>query len=333
MSAYYVRMANLSRIPSRFLAASLVTGLLVISTFVATRAQSGPTAPADRWRQAVNDWEAGDYHLALPHLLAIMRSPAAAEYLERVALLTGEYYPSVTIANDGRVPRLSADGRLAIFETGPATAPITRIVRVPDGAAAPAPAAELQGVGVAVNPAGTHVVWIRPPQNAEWTAAQQVLAAPGPNTPERQAATLQAAWLLATSGDLVVRELASGTERVIATAGLAKASRAFAADNRSIFFIGADVADLSRSDIYLVSDAAAPQRLTEDAGFKTLLAVDPKGAALLYNTGGAAPFRRPPTAPAPAVPAGQDDQGAGRAGGASRADNAGRAEGPGEEVS
>ncbi|MSO49330.1 MAG: M20/M25/M40 family metallo-hydrolase [Acidobacteria bacterium] len=312
-------MANLSRIPTRFMAASLVTGLLVISTFVATRAQSGPTAPADRWRQAVNDWETGDYHQALPHLLAIMRSPAAAEYLERVALLTGEYYPSVTIANDGRAPRLSADGRLVIFETGPASAPITRIIRVPDGAsAAPTQAAELQGAGVAVNAAGTHVVWIRPPQSAEWTAAQQALAAPGPITPERQAVTMPAAWLTATSGDIVVRDLASGTERVIATPGLAKTSPAFAADNRSVFFIGADVADLSRSDLYLVSDVAAPQPLTTEPGFKTLLAVDPKGAALLYNTGGAAPFRRPPTAPAAAAPAGQAGQGAGRAGGAGR---------------
>ncbi len=318
-------MANLGRIPTRFLIASLVTGVLVISTFVATRAQSGPTVPADRWRQAVNDWEAGDYHMALPHLLTIMRSPAAAEYLERVALLTGEYYPSATIANDGRVPRLSADGRLVTFETGPVTAPITRIVRVPDGAGPPAAAVELQGAGAAVNAAGTHLVWIRPPQSAEWTAAQQALVTPGPNTPERQAATLQAAWLLATSGDLVVRDLASRTERVIATAGLAKATPTFAADNRSVFFVGADVANLARSDIYLASDGAAPQRLTEDAGFKTLLAVDPKGAALLYNTGGAAPFRRPPTTPAAAAPAGQDGQAGGRAGGAGRAGGPGGA--------
>jgi hypothetical protein len=261
-------MADQPRIPRRFLAAALVTILLAGGVFVALRAQSGAVPPADQWRQALDEWDAGDYQLALPRLVSIMRSPVAQEYLERVALLTGEFHPSIAIANDGRLPKLSANGQFVTFETGPTTEPVTRVVR----AAAGGPlVAELPGAGAAINTAGTHVVWIRPVKTPEWIAAQTILATPGPNTPERQAAAATVSWLAATAGDLVVRDLASGTERVIATTNLAKSTPVFAADDRSVLFIGSEAADLSRTDIYRVSEAGAPERLTADPGFKTLL--------------------------------------------------------------
>lgn len=264
--------------------------------FVVAQAQPGAVTAADHWRQAVNDWEAGDYQLALPHLLSLMRSSASQEYLERVALLTGEYYPSITIANDGRSPRLSADGRFVMYEIGAASDPTTRIVRVSAGAPV---VAELQGAAAAINAAGSHVAWIRPVKGPDWTAAA-------------------AAWLTATAGELVVRDLATGTERVLPTPGLAKTAPVFAADDRAVLFIGSDVNDLTRTDIYRVGDTGAPERLTAEPGFKTLLAVDPTGAALLYATVGA-PFR-----PAPASETSQPGAG-GRAGGAGRAGGPGGA--------
>jgi hypothetical protein len=310
-------MVDLSRFRRRTLLTSAGLALALAGGLSATQGQSTPAAPADRWRQALNDWDAGDYHLAVPHLLAIMRSPAAAEYLERVALLTGEYYPSITIAADGRTPRLSADGRLVLFEIGPAADPTTRIVRAAPGAAV---VADIRGTGVTVNAAGTHAVWVRPPQTPEWADAQKVLAAPGPNSPERQAANVAAAWLAASAGDLVVRDLAAGTERVVPTPGLVKTSPVFAGDARNVIFVGAEAADLSRSDIYIVRGAAAPERLTTEAGFKTLSAVAPAGTVLLYSTAGGATFRRPAD-PAAAAPAGGGGAPGGRGGG--------RAGGPG----
>ena len=283
-------------------AISLVAGGLVMA-----RPQSGIVSPADHWRQAVNDWDAGDYQLALPHLLALMKSPAAQEYLERVALLTGEYYPSITITNDGRVPKLSANGQFVTFETGPAADPTIRVVRTATNAVA----AEVRGAGAAINGAGSHVVWIRPTKSPEWDAAQKVLATPGPNSPERTAAGQTVAWLAATTGEMVVRDLTTGTERVVAAPGLAKTAPTFAHDD-AVLFVGSEVGDLTRTDIYRVSGAGAPERLTTEPGLKTLVAVAPKGAALVYTNTGTA-FRRPAAADA-AAPAG----GGGRGGGGAR---------------
>jgi Tol biopolymer transport system component len=303
-------MMDQVRSSRRFLAASFFT-LLVAGSLVAARSQTTANAPADLWRQAVNDWEAGDYHLALPRLLTLMRSSAAQEYLERVALLTGEYYPSVTIANDGRAPKLSPNGQWVTYETGPTSDPIIRVVRLSGGAAIDVP-----GTGANINAAGTHMAFMRSPKSAEWNSAQQILATPGPVSAERQAATLTGAWLLATQGELVVRDLTSGAERVVATPGLARTSPSFAADGRSLIFVGSDVNDLTRSDIYRAGDTGAPERLTSEPGFKGLIAVDPKGTALLYSNAGIQ-FRRPATADAPgaAAPGGGRAGGAGRAGG------------------
>ncbi len=302
---------------SRMITALLVSGAVAMG--LASGQSSPTTTPADHWRQAIEHWEAGRYHEAVPRLITVLKSPAANEYLEPIALLTGDWYPSIEIAPDGRLPRLSPDGQLAVYETGAASDPVTRVVRVAPGAPV---VAELRGGGATVNATGTHVAYIRSPRTPAWTAAQALLTQPGPNTPERQATALEAAWLLASEGELVVREVATGTDRAIATAGLLKANPAWAADNRQLWFIGASPDDVTQSDLYLARDAGAPERWTLEEGYKTLTAVDPTGGAVLYTTGGTATFRRP--APPPAAPAG-----GGRAGGAGRGGGGGRAGGPG----
>jgi Tol biopolymer transport system component len=254
--------------------------------------QPAAQAPGDAdWRAAVDAWEAGRYPDALTRLTTLLKSPAAAAYAERVALLTGEWYPSVAVAMDGRNPRLSPDGRFVTYETGPTAAPVTRVVRADANGAL---VAEVPGASAQINAAGTHLLYLRPPQTPEWTAAQ--------------GNALQANWLLATGGSIVIRDLATGAERVANTGAILKANPVFASDGREALFVGAEDADLTRSDIYLTT-ATGPRRLTNEPGFKTLTAVDPSGKALLYTTG-AILFRRPPT------PGAEPPAGAGRAGGA-----------------
>ena len=52
-----------------------------------------------------------------------MQSPAAAEYFERVALLTGELYTTTVLTTDGRNPRDLGQRAYASYETGRATRP------------------------------------------------------------------------------------------------------------------------------------------------------------------------------------------------------------------
>src|SRR6187401_47278 len=93
----------------------LVALVLGAGIVVAERGQSPvpstqPSAPspAARWQRALDAWETGSYPAALDDLRAIMRSPAAAEYLDRVALLTGELFVTTQLTTAGDIPRLSA---------------------------------------------------------------------------------------------------------------------------------------------------------------------------------------------------------------------------------
>ena len=286
-----------------------MTGVTALT--VRARDQAAATTPDAQWRSAVDAWEAGDYRASLGTLRTLMKSPASGEYLERVALLTGELFVTTEITTDGSGAAVSADGRFVSVESGPANAPITRLYRLTAGRAEQI--AELPGGDGVFDRNGPRFAWIRPPKNAEWNAAQQAYSQASTNQ-ERQAAMAPINWLLAKSGDLVVRDLSTGTERVGATPGLLKSQVTWGATGR-LLFIGSSESDLTRSDVYRVSETGAPERVTTESGFKTLMSVDPSGKALVYQATMTPTFRSPAPAPADPSAAGGRGAGGGRGGG------------------
>jgi hypothetical protein len=284
--------------------AALITAFVVTVAWIAAQTpapapRTGATSqtaaalsPADHWRRAVDGWDAGQYPDALRDLKAILQSSSAAEYRDRVAELTGEVFTTSEVTTDGRNPRISAGGQYISYEAGPPAKITTHVVRL--GAGAPQPVAAFAGVNLAFNAAGIEAVYLRPASTPEWTAATEALDA-ADNAQDRQAAQALVNFLLAKN-DLVVRNLGSGAERVVPTGGLLKSAPMFAADGHNILFIGSDEKDLARSDIYLTSDTGAPVRLSSEAGHKSNVVVDPRGASLLYTVTGTAPFRQPAAA-------------------------------------
>src|SRR5262245_31130490 len=118
--------------PSRVsvVALCLVVAVSAVSGQSGAPGQGQSSSPDALWRRALDAWDAGQYPNALKDLQALMRAPAAAQYLERVALLTGELFVTTELSNDGRNPRISADGQVATYETGNPQDPVTRIVRL-----------------------------------------------------------------------------------------------------------------------------------------------------------------------------------------------------------
>src|SRR6187399_2471469 len=117
--------------------------------------------PAARWQRAVDAWEAGSYPAALADLGTLMRSPAAAEYFDRVALLTGELYVTTVLTTETPVanaPRISGNGSYASYQTGAAAAALTSIIKLDPK---PEKVAELPTALVAFDRAGRRVAWLR----------------------------------------------------------------------------------------------------------------------------------------------------------------------------
>ncbi len=264
--------------------------------------QAGGTAAAGtRWLAATDAWEAGDYPAALDTLRQLMRSPEAPAYFERAALLTGELFVTTEITADGRNPALSADGQYVSYETGPTADPTTHVVRVTASGAERG--AELRGGGVVFAPTDARIVWIRPrPATTAETAASRT------------------AWDLALQGELVVRDLASGSEQVLNTGTLLKADPAWTPDGTAVMFIGAEPSDLSRSDVYATAPTAAGpfRRVTSDPGYKSGIRIGTTEPALFYQVSATPAFRDPAAAA---------EAGGGR-GGAGRGRRGGRGGGP-----
>ncbi len=272
-----------------------LTAVLLVGFVAAAQSQSGaqnatPSAEA-RWRRATDAWDTGAYPTALEELRALMKSPQAMDYLERVALLTGELFVSTEIAPDGANPRISADGGYVSYVTGPPT--VTRIVRT---ASPQDKVAELPSTITAFDRSGRRVAWLR-----------------GGQPPDTRAS------------EIVVRHLDTGQEQVWLGAGLYKAGLMWSDD--AVVFLGAEDGNTTRTDFYAVRSGAAPVRLTEEPGFKTNPFFDGRGTVLAYTVANASPFA-PPAAGGGRAGGGGAGGGGGRAGGGGAGGGGGRGGAP-----
>jgi hypothetical protein len=215
-------------------------------------------APATLWQEAGDAWEAGHYPTALERLRTLMRSASAAEYFDRVALLTGELHVTTVLTTDGRNPRLSGNGAYASYETGPTATARTVIVALDPK---PQVVAELPATNVALDRAGRRVAWLRAASSGDAAAAE-----------------------------IVVRDLPAGQDRVVAGPGLRKTALAWSGDDRQVIFVGAAASDLTRTDVYITRDGADPLSLTSEAGNKTNVQIDAAGRTLVYAETMQSPF-------------------------------------------
>jgi hypothetical protein len=230
---------------------TLVIFGLAATHALAQRNASHQPAPSTRWDRAVEAWEAGRYPEALSDLLALLDAPGGIEYVERIALLTGELFPAREVTRDGRNPRLSAGGRYVAYDAGSGAEAVTRIVGNDPGMPV---VAEVRGASVVFDPAGTRVAWLRAAQGA----------APA-------------------SSAIVVRDLASGVEREWLGGAQLRSGLSWSGDGRRVIFIGGDPADTTRSDVYAADGTGGSAvRLSTQPGIKTRSTLDAENGSLVY---------------------------------------------------
>ncbi len=210
-------------------------------------------ASAERMMFAEQAWAAGDYVRSLTALGTVLRGRDAAQFRERVALLTGENWRTSLVAENARAPRWSPDGKRAAFETGTGASRVTRVVDVQDGFPV---RAEVAGGDVVFSPDGARVGYITG-QGAE--------------------------------AGVMLRELGDGRESTIALPGLVPAQLEFAHDGALL--VVAAVTDSVRTRVYRVKNGASPQRLSRTDSVVSDVQVARGGSHLLYSVGGRSPVQ------------------------------------------
>jgi Tol biopolymer transport system component len=265
----------------------------VIAALLAT--VSGQQAPKPDIETAALAWDRGDYAAALTAYKTLLAAPGGEQWLETIALQTGELFQTREITTDGANPRFSPDGRFVSYEAGSGT---SRHTHVAEPGAGMRLAAEVKGHSLGFLPQGDRVVYLKLQPSEELTRAQALLDEAG-QTPARFGAQQRLNWLLYKHVDIVTRSLSTGQERVCPTDGLLKSAVVPSADGRLIYVTGAREDDPSRSDIYSVAiDCDHPVAVTKEPGYKAGVVVDPRGAVLLYGTLGTNPFAKPAAAAA-----------------------------------
>jgi len=282
-------------------AADARRGRAAIALSIAIAAAAGTAALAAaraastlaRAFDAANDaWERGEYAAALNGYIQILSSPGGGEWLQPIALATGEWFETREITTDGRAPRFSPDGAFIVYETGLETSRRTKILR---NDATRAEIADLPGVSATFSPSLGRVAYLKIPEgNEEIRRASDALAAAALTAQNRGQLTQTLAWLIAKHAAIVVRDLGSGREMELPAPDLVKTGLTFRADGRVLYFLGARESDPDRTDVFEISELAPKPVLVVNAGgLKNAPMVDPAGRVVIYTVPAVSPLRRP----------------------------------------
>jgi peptidase M28-like protein len=253
---------------------------------------------------AANDaWERGDFVGALTSYIQLLNGPQGDAMLEPIARRTGEVFRTDELTADGRNGRFAADSRYIVYEIGLESSRRTRVLR---NDAERAVVADLPGISATFSSDGARVAYLKVVETAEVKKAAQALDAATLTQSDRSLLVQTLTWQIARDSVIAVRDVTSGHEIDLPTPVMVKSSLTYAADGRTLYFLGAKDDNDTRTDIYKISETSdGPTLAVDAAGLKSAPLVDPGGAVLVYTVPTVSPLRRPgaASAPRPAGPA------------------------------
>lgn len=217
-------------------------------------------SPSAAWDSIYWSWDAGRYDESLSRMERMLLAGTPGAYLDSAALLTGELFRTMSLADGATRAVWSPDGRYLAVEYAPRPQP--------RGTSAPArPRAtvfRLDGDSVTRLAAvtGTSVTFL--------------------------GRTGVVAYLSADSGAprILVRDLAGGAEREWPDSGLSVTGIMDGGDGAHLLVSSRVLTELNRTDLYLLGPDAPPQPLVQGPGSKVPLFWARGGAYLVYRTGG-----------------------------------------------
>jgi hypothetical protein len=249
----------------------VISALVLCAAFVVVVPASAQT-PAMRaaFDTASLAWDAGHYPEALERLLALTTSSGTESLHSAIALLTGEWYRSASVTEDGTAPRWSADGRWFAWESGTGQSLRTHVASV-DAGGTTQPVAEIAGFGLTFSPDGSRMAWLSVPDLPELRAARAELAQLGGQAAARR--RMEIAAMERENARIHVRESAAGSENEIERAGVAPSFLVFGTDGE--LYAAGSTGTQAAIAITRLTGAAAPATTALAAGSSPISLIRP----------------------------------------------------------
>jgi hypothetical protein len=273
-------------------AAMIIASLAVLTAFTATRLSGITTAEFPeipdhllaRYDSAYFAWDRGDYLESLRLAERILTDPGGEVLLDRVALLTGELYRVIALADDGQGVRWSPDGEHFAFQEGAGSSGTVHVMAMSDDM--PVTIASTPGWAPAFSPDGSSMVLLQLVETAALGSAREEEArARESNDPAAIRAAQQARARLETGESRIIRRsLVDGTEQVLDAPGIERLGLAYTGGGTPILF-GREPGQADRVDIYLLAGDGEVHRLTDGPGIKGARLLPTGGDRLIYTIG------------------------------------------------
>jgi len=264
----------------------LILAVVSLSFFAFVTYQQYSTE-AQTFEDAYYAWDAGDYIKALTGLKQVLESPGGDNYLEDIALLTGELYHVEEVSVDGSAVRFSPKGKFAAYERRKERTTATHIVNIQNGIEE---VAEIDAQNVVFSPAADQIAYLEVKETDELKkarseAAQQTGRRVDPNI----------SWLEAKNSQIVVHDLSTENKQRLDTGDLVVINLAYSVYGSKIYFTAGVPGDTSKSDIYAISESSGtPEKITSGSGFKTNPSPVSGGRYLIFNIVTRNPIPQPP---------------------------------------
>src|SRR5690625_1646691 len=221
--------------------------ILGLGTLALPEKAPGQVHTDPRFERAQIAYDEGDYLSALEGFKALLESPLGQEYLERIALITGEYFTTTKVADDARAVRFAPHDSWAAYETGYREERRTHLIDLSEGGQVRT--LTIEGTGLIFSPRGDRIAYLGG----------------------------------ASDSPVIIRDLRSGRERRLQRDGLRITELAFSDDGKRVYATG--TTDGTRSDIYLLSERSDPEPLTDGPGYKFAPRFAKGGRYLIYQSG------------------------------------------------
>ncbi len=237
----------------------------------------------DRFFGAKEAWDRGHFVVALESLESLLLDEPSVELQDRIALLTGELYVVTELTTDGRAVRWSPDGRLGAYETGSGMDRVTHVWDLTGDR--PRELTSIDGFEAVFSPTGGMIAYLtleRTPAFTETRARLEEESA-GADRATRMRIRREMAALEAQHTIVAVRDLGSGGERTLRTAGLAVSSILYGPD-RAVYAVGRDLDGGQGSGVFRIGEDGSSLPLATGSAVTDPFFV-PGGEFLVYGTG------------------------------------------------